>query len=126
MICPCKPKLIISTEVDAASDFLNITIPPTNFNNHERFCLVIAQNIPNDTVLPVMLINGSVKMTLHRRTGNFVRSDQLRTRRVYSLNVASTPPLATVCSNNLCCSAFVQPQVLGEAAPAAARSGGPK
>lgn len=45
------------------------------------------------------------------RCGDGVRADQIRSRKIYNLRVMTEPPLAVVRSNNLCCTAFVWPQI---------------
>lgn len=112
----CSQSIVVTT----GSQVL-ITIPAQTLNNRQRICLCLAQNFAATTE-PVFLQVGTNKLPLLRSDGNQVRGGQLRTRRKYTLQIATTPASAIVRSNNLCPICFVQPQIplTGAATPAVA------
>ena len=96
--CKVCPNLVASTEVAVAANELQITI----------------QAIPAGAdTLPVVILNGTggTVIQMINRCGDGVRADQIRSRKIYNLRVMTEPPLAVVRSNNLCCTAFVWPQI---------------
>lgn len=112
--CKVCPNLVASTEVAVAANELQITIPAMTINNNEKICLLIAQAIPAGAdTLPVVILNGigGTVIQMINRCGDGVRADQIRSRKIYNLRVMTEPPLAVVRSNNLCCTAFVWPQI---------------
>ena len=112
--CKVCPNLVASTEVAVAANELQITIPAMTINNNEKICLLIAQAIPAVAdALPVVILNGTggTVIQMINRCGDGVRADQIRSRKIYNLRVMTEPPLAVVRSNNLCCTAFVWPQI---------------
>lgn len=112
--CKVCPNLVASTEVAVAANELQITIPAMTINNNEKICLLIAQAIPAGAdALPVVILNGTggTVIQMINRCGDGVRADQIRSRKIYNLRVVTEPPLAVVRSNNLCCTAFVWPQI---------------
>lgn len=65
MSCPnykrlCK-RLVISNSVTFAGGVLIINIPQAAYNNHEKYCIVVAQNIPTTTTIdaPVVITIGT-------------------------------------------------------------------
>lgn len=65
MSCPntkhlCN-RLIISDSVTFANNTLEINIPQGSYNNREKYCIVVAQNIPETTTItaPVVITIGS-------------------------------------------------------------------
>ena len=65
MSCPnykrlCK-RLVISTAVTFENNTLVINIPEGNYANNEKYCIVVAQNIPDTTTItaPVEISIGS-------------------------------------------------------------------
>ncbi|MEG0431040.1 MAG: hypothetical protein RR420_05455 [Anaerovoracaceae bacterium] len=114
--CQLCPKLLVSTSVVAAGGQLQITIPTTIFNNQQKACLVIAQTIPAGTTSDqVVIVDGASIIPLVDKCFNFVRADQVRSRKIYKLCIGTTPAHATVTSCNLCPTAFVAPQITGVA-----------
>lgn len=112
--CGVYPKLIISTAVAVSGSNLVITIPTTTLQSRQKICLLLAQNIPSGAgTLPVVISDGSTTIAMLRPCGDYVRADQLRTRRRYVLTVATTPASAIV-RNAQCleCTAYTQPQIL--------------
>ena len=71
MSCPnykqlCN-RLIISTGVTFANNTLVINIPQGNYNNNEKYCIVVAQNIPDTTTItaPVVITIGADAATTY-------------------------------------------------------------
>lgn len=105
----CK-RLIISQAVTFATDTLTVNIPDGSYRNCEKYCLVIAQAIPDTTTItaPVVITIGSGTTTfpLVDCTGSPVTAGALRTRTRYATKVNTTPTggsfrlLGRVCSVN--------------------------
>ncbi len=116
--CNCNKKclLVISTDITLnGTTSLRIEIPATTFTNGETFGLYLAQEIPSTgTPLPVEILMGGTAYPLQKPCGNYVMSDQLRTQRQYVVRVGTNPNHFTVrCSNSLCGTKFVAPQLVG-------------
>lgn len=69
MACPnykrlCD-KLIISNSVTFTDDSLTINIPDGSYLNREKYCIVVAQNIPEETTInaPVVITIGDETTT---------------------------------------------------------------
>ena len=115
-------KLIASTEIALnGTTSLQITIPAETFNNGETFGLYLAQAIPSTgTPLPVEIMIGTTAYNLLKPCGNYVMSDQLRTKRFYPLRVGTNPAHFTVrYPATLCRTAYVASQLI----PAATTTG---
>lgn len=103
-----------STAVTLTGSNLAITIPNQVLTNHEKICLCIAQAIPAgvtaDTTVSISVNGTTVEMMT--TCGNHVYADQIRSRKVYPLNIATDTPAAVVTSNNkLCRTAHVFPSI---------------
>ena len=65
MSCPTNKhlcnRLIISESVIFTNNTLVINLPQGNYNNREKYCIVVAQNIPDTTTItaPVVITIGS-------------------------------------------------------------------
>lgn len=63
-----------------------------NGANLKRFCLVLAQNLPEGAnTLPVQISIGGTTYPVYTRTGNLLRADQIRCRRVYPIIFGNDP-----------------------------------
>lgn len=112
MGCPtsCKlcPNLVISQSVTFTAPNLVVNIPAGTYNNGCKYCLVIAQAIPEATTInaPVVITigEGTEQYPLNRCNGAQATAANIRTRTRYSTCVATT---ATSGSFNLmgrtCC-----------------------
>lgn len=123
--CKVCPNLVASTEVAVADNELQITIPAMTINNNEKVCLLIAQAIPAGAdTLPVVVLNGTggTAIQMINRCGDSVRADQVKSRKIYNLRIMTDPALAVVRSNNLCCTAYVWPQISPTPAPASSEA----
>lgn len=119
--CQMCRNFTVSVSIAVAGNNLVINIPTQVLVNRQKLCLLLAQTIPAGSgTLPVVITDGTATLNLVRSCGNYVRADQLRTRTILNLTIATTPPTAIV-RNTCClaCTAFVQPQITGTAAVAA-------
>lgn len=83
---------IKSTSIAMSGSQLVITIPAVTLTNHQRFRLILCQNIPtNAAVSQVILVTPTQTMNMFVRTGNYLRADQIRCRRVYEMVYGTDP-----------------------------------
>ena len=94
-ICKLCPHLVISTDVTYASGVLTVNLPAGRYNNGEKYCIVIAQNIPTTAIIgaPVVVTigTGTVQYPLTRCNCKQLTACGLRTRTRYSAVVETTP-----------------------------------
>lgn len=86
------PNLVQSTAVAVTGDNLVITIPDGIYANNRQLCLVVSQALPTLTaVYPVVIQIGTEATTypLRCKKGHDVYSDQICSRKIYCLNVAT-------------------------------------
>lgn len=92
-VCKLCDKLIISQAVTYASGVLTINLPAGSYQNGETYCIVIAQNIPDDAVInaPVVITigTGTVNYPLVKRNCAQVVAAGLRTRTRYKTVVST-------------------------------------
>lgn len=91
--CGCM-RTIKSTSVAVVGATLQITIPVVPLENGEEFNLIICQNIPassGTSVVQIIQQPGGTPVSLFKVCGNFVRADQLRSRRCYKLIYGTDP-----------------------------------
>ena len=114
-VCKLCPRLVISTETTfTAGTGLIITIPEGEYNDGEKYCIVIAQTIPAETTISapvfVQIGAGSVLYQLDKCDCTQATACSMRTRTKYSTRVETTPTggifklLGSVCcapNNNL-------------------------
>lgn len=90
------PNLIISTSVSivtvGGTDTLLINIPLRTFNNKEKFCLIVAQDIPATATryMPVALTIGGVTTTVYplvRCNCAPVTQDAIETHKRYPMRI---------------------------------------
>lgn len=95
-VCKICPHFIAARTVTYASGVLTVNIPAGTYNNGEKYCLVVADRIPEDAIIgaPVVVTIGSstVNYPLLRCNGAQVVTGNLRSRykysTVFSTNVA--------------------------------------
>lgn len=94
-VCKLCDKLVISQAVTYASGVLTINIPAGAYQDDCKYCIVIAQNIPDDTIInaPVVLTigTGTVTYPLTRCDCSQVTACGLRTRTKYAVRVSTNP-----------------------------------
>lgn len=91
--CRLCPKFVISNSVTFTDGNLVVDLPSNSYGNCVKYCIVLAQSIPEETT-----INAPVVFTIGGATTQypFVNKDctpilasQVRTRRVYPTRVAT-------------------------------------
>ena len=70
-VCKLCPRLVISQNVTFASGVLTVNLPAGSYNRGEKYCIVIAQAIPDAATInaPVVITigTGTVQYPLTRR-----------------------------------------------------------
>ena len=93
-VCKLCKKLIISQSVTFATGTLTVNIPDGTYNNCEKYCLVIAQAIPDTATInaPVVVTigTGTTTFPLVDCTGTPVTAGAIRTRTRYATRVNTT------------------------------------
>ena len=107
------PRLIISSAVTFAADTLTINIPAGSYVNGERYCIVVAQALPDATTINALVVvtigDGTEEYPLLSCKGVQLTAASLRTRTKY----------ATVVKTNAAGGVF---RLLGKAACAPANN----
>lgn len=108
--CRLCRRLILSQAITFAGTTLTINIPEGVYGNCEKYCLVLAQAIPDATTVTAEVVitigDGTTAYPLVDCVGNAVTAGLLRTRTRYATRVATTPTggsfrLATrICNGN--------------------------
>lgn len=101
--CACD-NLIYTGTVTASGTAVNITLPAQAICNNEKLCFVITTSIPVVTTpLPVTITVGATTVfKMVNQCGNFVYSDQLKSRKVYCVSMKTDSLLAKNLKCNLC------------------------
>lgn len=94
-VCRLCRRLIISEDVVfTAGTGLIINLPAGAYNDCEKYCIVVAQAIPDATTItaPVFITigDGTELYPLNQCDGAQVTANQLRTRTKYSTRVSTT------------------------------------
>lgn len=97
--CSICPKLVISTAVAFTGGNLVITIPEGNYRNNEKYCIVVAQKIPDTTTInaPVVIQIGSgpVLYPVTKRNCAPLTACSVRTRTRYATVVHTSADTGT-------------------------------
>ena len=102
-------RFILSQAVTFADGTLTINLPAGAYANGQRYCIVVAQAIPNTTTItaPVVITigDGTVEYPLTNRCCAQITAASLRTRTRYAVVVATTATGGTFkMLGNPCCS----------------------
>lgn len=93
-ICQLCDKFIISQSVTFTAGTLIINIPAGSYQNNGKYCLVVAQNIPDTATInaPVVVTigTGTVQYPLVKRNCRQATVCNIRTRTKYSTCVETT------------------------------------
>lgn len=93
-ICKLCDKLVISQSVTFTNGDLVINIPAGDYNNGEKYCIVVAQTIPSTTTIgaPVVITigTGTAQYPLTKSDCSQVTACGIRTRTRYSVCVSTT------------------------------------
>lgn len=119
-ICRLCNKLILSTAVTYNAPNLQISIPEGSYYNGEKYCIVIAQNIPEETPVnapvTISIVNGTQVYPLVNCNCAQATARQLRTRTKYSTIVHTDATSGTFrLIGKLCNQTDSRPFINGEA-----------
>ena len=93
--CRLCRRLILSQAITFAADTLTIIIPTGVYGNCEKYCLVLAQAIPDGTTIDAAVVitvgDGTETYPLVDCAGNAVTAGMLRTRTRYGMKAAASP-----------------------------------
>ena len=98
-VCRMCDRLVISTAVSFANGNLVITIPEGNYRNNCKYCIVLAQKIPDTTTInaPVVIQigTGPVLYPVTKRNCAQLTACGIRTRTKYSTIVRTSADSGT-------------------------------
>jgi len=87
-ICKLCKNLVLSTDVIYNAPNLQISIPEGAYYDNEKYCIVVAQTIPNttpvDAPVTISIVNGTQVYPLVNCDCSQVTARQIRTRTKYS------------------------------------------
>ena len=93
-VCKLCDRLVISQAVTFAGGVLTINLPAGSYNDGQRYCIVIAQTIPDTATItaPVVVTigDGTVTYPLVDQCCAQVTACALRTRTRYAVRVATS------------------------------------
>lgn len=123
-VCKLCDKLVLSQSVSFTGGNLEINLPAGSYNDGEKYCIVVAQAIPDTTTInaPVVITigAGTALYPLTKRNCAQVTACGIRTRTRYSVCVVTN---ATGGSFRMlgqpCCSPSNNPTSIDGTAPAA-------
>lgn len=94
--CKLCPHLVISQAVTFANDTLTINIPAGAYQNGEKYCIVVAQSIPDTTTInaPVVITIGAGTTAYPLTDCNCAQAtaESIHTRTRYATRVATLQP----------------------------------
>lgn len=98
-VCRICDKLIVSTSVSFTGGNLIITIPEGNYKNGCKYCIIVAQKIPDTTTInaPVVIQigSGAVLYPITKRNCSQLTACSIRTRTKYSTVVHTSADTGT-------------------------------
>lgn len=93
-VCRLCDRLVLSQAVTFAGGTLTINLPAGNYNNGQKYCIVIAQAIPDTTTItaPVVITigDGTEEYHLTNRCCAQLTAASLRTRTRYATVVSTS------------------------------------
>ena len=127
--CKLCDRLIISQAVTFTAPNLIINLPAGAYQNCERYCIVVAQAIPEATTInaPVFITigDGAVLYPLNRCNGVQATASGIRTRTRYATKVTTTSTGGAFrLLGKICCYPTDNLTSIDGTAPAAASGGG--
>ena len=127
--CRLCDRLIISQAVTFTAPNLIINLPAGAYQNCERYCIVVAQSIPDATTInaPVFITigDGTELYPLNRCNGVQATASGIRTRTRYATRVATTATGGAFrLLGKICCYPTDSLPSIDGTAPAAAAAGG--
>lgn len=96
-----------SLSITLATDVLTITLPAETVRNREKFCICLAQNIPEgataNTIVNIAVTGITAPFPLLTKCGNRVYADQLRSRTVlHTIALTDTPAFKMTNDSRIC------------------------
>lgn len=90
--CKLCNNIVISTAVqfDSENDQVVVTLPTATYNNKQRYCIIIAQEIPTDATISSQVVfntGGSENYPFVNKCCENVLACQISTRRIYPTRV---------------------------------------
>lgn len=127
--CSICERLVISQSVTFTAPNLIINLPAGAYQNCERYCIVVAQAIPDATTInaPVFITigDGTELYPLNRCNGVQATASGIRTRTRYATRVATTATGGAFrLLGKICCYPTDNLTSIDGTAPAAAEAGG--
>lgn len=121
-VCKLCDRIRISTAVTFTTPNLIITLPQGSYEDGEKYCIVIAQNIPADTTInaPVFIQigTGTELYPLQRCDCSQATACGIRTRTRYATRVVTSPTSGSFrLLGRLCCSPNNDLQAIDGTAP---------
>lgn len=93
-VCRLCNRLVISQDVTFSGGNLVINLPAGSYNNHEKYCIVVAQTIPDTTTItaPVVITigTGTEQYPLTKSDCAQVTACGIRTRTRYTTCVSTS------------------------------------
>lgn len=128
-ICRLCPRLIISESVTFTAPNLIINLPAGAYQANEKYCIVVAQAIPDATTInaPVFVTigDGTELYPLNRCNGVQATASGIRTRTRYATRVSTTATGGAFrLLGKICCYPTDNLTSIDGTAPAAAAAGG--
>ena len=128
-VCKLCPNLVISQAVTFTGDNLEINLPAGSYNDCEKYCIVVAQAIPDTTTInaPVYMTigTGTTLYPLTKRNCAQVTACGIRTRTRYSacVSTSATGGSFRMLGNPCCAPSNNLASIDGGAAPVPATRG---
>ena len=121
-VCKLCDRIRISTAVTFTTPNLIITLPQGSYEDGEKYCIVVAQNIPAETTInaPVFIQigDGTELYPLQRCDCSQATACGVRTRTRYATRVVTTPTSGSFrLLGRLCCSPNNDLQAIDGTAP---------
>ncbi len=128
-VCQLCRHLVLSQSVTFTGGNLVINLPAGAYNNCEKYCIVVAQAIPDTTTInaPVVITigEGTVLYPLTTKNCRQINACSIRTRTRYSTCVVTTPTGGSFrMLGQPCCSPNNQLTSIDGTAPTAPAGGG--
>lgn len=93
-VCKLCDRLVLSQSVSFTGGNLEINLPAGSYNDGEKYCIVVAQSIPDTTTInaPVVITigSGTALYPLTKRNCQQVTACGIRTRTRYSVCVVTS------------------------------------
>lgn len=117
--CDCNSGILFTSTVAITGGNLVVTLPAQAVCNNKCVSFVITTAIPSAVPpVPVVIAVGTTQYKMINHCANAVYSDQLRSRRVYSVRLKTDTLLATNQKKNLLCTVADIPCIPATTAPA--------